>query len=334
MTDTGVTDLPPAEAISVVVPTVDRPDELARCLDALVAGTAAPAEVWVVDQGGSPGTEAVLRERAAVLPLRHLVSQERGLSRARNTGLAQVSTPWVAFVDDDCVPDVDWLANAGSRLARGDVQGVTGRVLPLGEATPGSHTLSLRVSETPRVFRGRALPWLVGTGGNMVLHAPTLRRVGGYDERLGAGTPGLAGEDLEVVHRLLRAGAALGYDPAVLVRHDRVDAARRLATRHGYGFGLGAYVGVWWPTDRWVAVVLGRWAWAQVRAGAGALRHRDRWRLREAWLLLRGMAAGLRFGRRLGPPVTMVEASPTATTATTASGGDLGVEVEERPGGA
>ena len=311
---------PPAlEGISVVVPTVDRPDELARCLDALAAGTTAPAEVWVVDQGGSTGTEDVLRERAAVLPLRHLRSDERGLSRARNTGLAEVRTPWVAYVDDDCVPDIGWLTTAASRLAVGDVQGITGRVLPLGDETPGSHTLSLRVSETAEVFSGRALPWLVGTGGNMVLEVATLRRVGGYDERLGAGTPGLAGEDLEVVHRLLRSGAALGYDPAVLVHHDRVDAARRLATRHGYGFGLGAYVGVWWPADRWVAVVLAHWTWAQLKAAAGALRHGDRWRLREARLLLRGMVAGLRFGRRLGPPVTPA--------------GDLGVELEQGPRG-
>lgn len=289
--------------ISVVVPTLDRPDELARCLDGLLDGRVLPAEIWVVDQGGTAGAASVIAARRGSVPLHHVRSDERGLSRSRNTGLSRVRTPWVGFVDDDCVPDTEWVAAAARRIERGDVRGVTGRVLPLGEATAGSHTLSLRVSQVPETFRGRALPWLVGTGGNMVLHVETLRAVGGYDVRLGAGTSGLAGEDLEIVHRLLRAGAAIGYDPGVVVRHDRVDGARRLATRRGYGFGLGAYVGVWWRRDRWARVVLARWTWAQLRLAAGAVRRLDSWRLTEARLLLGGMVAGLRFGRRLGSPV-------------------------------
>ena len=301
---------PTAPDVAVVVPTVDRPDELARCLDALLAGRVLPAEVWVVDQGGSPATAAVVEARRGTAPLHHVTSRDRGLSRSRNTGLARVTTPWVAFVDDDCVPDDGWVGAAAERVARGDVRGVTGRVLPLGEATAGSHTLSLRTSERAEVFRGRALPWLVGTGGNMVLHTDTLRAVGGYDERLGAGTPGLAGEDLEVVHRLLRAGVAFVYEPSVVVRHDRVDAARRLTTRHGYGFGLGAYVGVWWSADPWSRTVLARWTGAQLRMAASAARHRDAWRLREARLLLGGMVAGLRFGRRLGSPVAPLRDLP------------------------
>lgn len=307
--------------VSVVVPTVDRPRTLARCLGALLQGDVLPAEVVVVDQGGLPETAAVVAScRVPGVALEHVRGERRGLSTARNTGLGRVTSPWVAFTDDDCVPHHDWVAAVHRRSLETDApDAVTGRVLPLGEERDGTHTLSLRTSEEPVVFRGAALPWLVGTGGNMAVRVSTLREVGGYDERLGAGSPGVAGEDLEIVHRLLRAGAVIAFDPAVVVLHDRVDAARRLATRRTYGFGLGAFVGVWIRSDRWVATVLGRWLLAQGRLAARAIARQDAWRLREARLLVAGAVAGLGYGVRLR------STWPTSTKpSTTAIGSDNG----------
>lgn len=315
--------------VAVVVPTVARPAELARCLDAVLSGEALPSRVVVVDQGGDPGTVTVLAERAGRgVPLTHVRSPRRGLSAARNTGLRQVSEAWVAFTDDDCVPTAGWLAAIHRRVAVGDVDGVAGRVLPLGEPAPETFTLSLRVSQEPAVHRGRALPWVVGTGGNMALRVDVLRDVGGYDERLGAGTPGLAGEDLEVVHRLLRRGAVLAYDPDVLVEHGRVPWERRLATRYGYGFGMGAFVGLWLRADPWVAWTWARWAGLRVRETAGALRRRNRRGLREQGRLVRGLLAGTLFGLRVsGGPV---RADPAAHSpgARSAPAHDPGVHVE------
>lgn len=291
--------------ISVVVPTVCRPVELARCVDALLAADVVPAEIVVVDQGGDEETALVLsarrRDDVAVV---HLRSPLRGLSAARNAGLRQVSSPWVAFTDDDCVPDHGWIAAIHRRTRGPDApDGVSGRVLPFGEASPETHTLSLRVSERPAVFRGRALPWAVGTGGNMAVKAALLRDIGGYDERLGAGTPGAAGEDLELIHRLLRAGSLLAFDPSAVVYHARVSSGRRMATRRSYGFGMGAFVGVWAHEDWWMATASARWLGLRVVGVGRALRHADRWRLKEEALLVVGLAHGVRFGWQLGPPL-------------------------------
>ena len=291
-------------SIAVVVPTVDRPDHLRRCLSALAGGTLLPDEVVVVDQGDRERTEEVLTDAAlSSLPVQHVVAPLRGLSAARNVGLARVTSAWVAYTDDDCVPSDTWLEAILDRASASDApDGVLGRVLPVGEGDEG-HTLSLRVSTTPQRFRGRAYPWRVGTGGNTALRAAALREAGGYDERLGAGTPGWAGEDLEVVHRLLRRGHLLAFEPAVLVRHDRVPAERRLASRRSYGFGMGAYVGLWCREDPWVLRPLGRWTFQRARRLLRAARRRDRWGAREEWLLLRGLVSGVRYGWGLRRPV-------------------------------
>ena len=86
-----------APSIAVVVPTVDRPDHLRRCLRALAGGTLLPDEVVVVDQGDRERTEEVLTDPAlASLPVQHVVAPLRGLSAARNAGLARVTSVWVA----------------------------------------------------------------------------------------------------------------------------------------------------------------------------------------------------------------------------------------------
>src|SRR5215207_11545494 len=94
--------------LTVAVATLDRPQGLARCLEALALGTVQPAEVIVVDQGegAAPVVEA-FRER---LPVRHLRQERRGLAASRNLALAEALRPVLAVTDDDCVPDVGWVA--------------------------------------------------------------------------------------------------------------------------------------------------------------------------------------------------------------------------------
>ena len=293
------------QGVTVVVPTVDRPDELRRCLVALAEQSVAPAAVVVVDQGGLPGTALLIEEMVSRgLRVRHLRAPLRGVSTARNVGLRAVTTSWVAVTDDDCVPSPDWVESVVRAAASPEAPDVvTGRVLPLEAEGEAVHTLSLRVSTQRRAYHGRVFPWRTGTGGNMALRVETMRRMGGYDERLGPGTPGQAGEDLEVLYRLLASGAVVLFDPDVLVLHNRVTAARRLTSRRSYGFGMGAFVGIWWIADPWVLKALIRWSAERVLSTARAVSRGDLRRVREEWFLTRGLVAGLRYGVRLGPPL-------------------------------
>ena len=98
-------------ALSVAVATLDRPDALARCVDALLAGDVLPAEVLVIDQSANDATAVVLSQRPpAPVPVVHVRQARRGLSASRNAGTAHASRPIVAVTDDDCVPDRGWVA--------------------------------------------------------------------------------------------------------------------------------------------------------------------------------------------------------------------------------
>jgi GT2 family glycosyltransferase len=131
-----------------------------------------------------------------------------------------------------------------------------------------------------------------------------LLRVGGFDERLGAGSPGGSGEDMDLLYRLLRAGARIRYEPQAVIYHERQPRDRRLASRSAYGRGIGACCGLWLRgRDLHALGVLAGWLRMRGGMAAGAVRRRQWSGVREELLVLGGTARGLVYGFRAGRTV-------------------------------
>jgi glycosyltransferase involved in cell wall biosynthesis len=297
-----------ALGISIVIATRDRPAELGRCLDGVLAGNRQPLETIVVDQGAGPEGAQAVAERKDDAVLVHETQAGRGLSRSRNAGYMRSSGSAIAFTDDDCVPAASWLSAIESALARG-ADAVTGPMLPLEPEASGLRAVASRTSTVRHDYRGRTvLPWGVGTGANVTVRREWLSRIGGYDERLGVGSPGRAGEDIDLIHRLLRAGASIRYEPEAVVYHARQTSERRRASRSGYGWGIGTCCGLWVrQRDAWAAAIFGRWL--LLRGGLfGRAVARGRWgdaheELLVLWGTVGGVLHGIRTrGRSTGSP--------------------------------
>lgn len=286
-------------AIGVAVATVDRPESLGRCLDALLSGPTLPSEIVVVDQGGGDATRAVVEERRGdAVRLVRVVVPRRGLAASRNAALAETTAPVLAVTDDDCVPALEWVDVLVRIFEATDApDAATGRVLPLGPEIAGWHAVSSRGSNVRRDFEGPAMPWDVGTGANLAVRREWLERVGPYDERLGVGTRGLAGEDMDMLYRLLRAGARIRYEPKALVYHERQPTARRNTSRFGYGVGIGAACALGLRRrDSYALAILGRWLAMRGSILGGGVRRR-RWpTVHDELLVLAGTARGLSYG--------------------------------------
>ncbi len=289
--------------ITVAIPTLDRPVELGRCLEALFSGTVLPAEILIINQGGHDQVEQVIKRFRLLhsTPLSEHSQAPRGLSAARNLALKWARCHIIAFTDDDCVPAPDWLAHVERCLISfPGADGMTGSILPLGKAAPGYFPISLRTRQTNALFQDKVLPWHVGSGGNFAIRQDWIRRVGGYDERLGAGSPGKAAEDTDLFYRLLKAGAAIRYEPDAIVYHERQDAARLIRSFWNYSHGIGAFVAKHLRKgDLYAAYILAIWLfWLFWRTGASILR-RNWMYAGEGWLSLKGCSHGLAYGFRL-----------------------------------
>jgi glycosyltransferase involved in cell wall biosynthesis len=222
MSNTGAW-VPPE--VTVVVSTRNRPEMLRGCLESIAAlSTRRPVEAVVVDQSDPERRLGVAEVntlmRHGPVRVRYFPSATVGASRGRNLGIQAARAAIVAVTDDDCRVHPGWLDAIGDLFgADPELAMVCGRVLPAGAADPEIVSASVHTGERGIPFRPGRDPGDLGSGNNVAFRRALLLAMRGYDEHLGPGTGVPAGEDAELLYRLVRAGVKARYEPAPVVYH-------------------------------------------------------------------------------------------------------------------
>lgn len=207
--------------VSVVICTLDRADSLGATLDALRHQRHRDLEVVVVNGPSRDHTAAVLARWDALI--RVVDCPVANLSVSRNLGIRAASGEVVAFIDDDALPEFDWLAQALPAFADPEVAAVGGAVLDhTGFAFQHRFTVADRFGNHdlhhPRPADDHCVPGalrypsLLGT--NTLFRRTALERVGGFDE-----TFEYYLDETDVCLRLVDAGFVLRQLPTAVVHH-------------------------------------------------------------------------------------------------------------------
>jgi len=214
--------------VSVIVPTFNRAESLARTLRSLEAQRVdVPYEVIVVDNDSKDGTAALV-QRLAAGGVRYVLEARRGVSVARNRGIAEARGEVLVFVDDDVVARPGWLAAlVGTYRCRPDAWCVGGRIVlrlpaaPPAWFDPGSALLKAYLSGLDRGEGVVRLQYPDDVwGANFSVRRDALERVGGFDPRLGPrGSCHLVGDETELCWRIQRAGGGVYYCGPAVVEH-------------------------------------------------------------------------------------------------------------------
>jgi GT2 family glycosyltransferase len=225
--------------VSVVVCTRNRPQLVLDTVQSILAGETKPTEIVVVDQSrqSNPGLE----QHAGVVLVR---TPERGLTQARNLGIAAARGRVIAFSDDDVHVDPRWLGALVAAIGTEEEQRVAaGQVIPAPPERPGAFTSSYYVDKAPATYTGRIDRDPLG-GGNMAMYRSGFDVVGLFDERLGAGGRYPAADDNDFGLRLLEAGFTIVYVPEAIVYHRAWRSRWRYpVVRWRYGRGKGGFYG-------------------------------------------------------------------------------------------
>jgi GT2 family glycosyltransferase len=281
----------------VAIATRNRPDHLGRTLDALAAQTDRDFAITVVDQSDAPDEAAERRDGVRVIR-----DSGRGTSRARNIAWRAIDAGWIAYMDDDCLPEPDWAAELRAVLAsEPPADFVSGHVG--GEEPEGGDYLAVTTLpvEAERTIAGRwTRPWDVGFGVCMAIRRTTLERLGGWDERLGPGNEDFpASEDMDLNYRLTRSGAAVLHVPGPRALHDQWRSREELPElyyRYSKGWAGFAMKHVRTGDVRGGLMLWGARAKGIAKSLVRGLRMRSRLRLRVALWELRGLAEGTARG--------------------------------------
>lgn len=287
--------------LSVVVPSRDRPEMLARCLASVRASLRPGDELVVVD---SASRDAAAVAAAAAGAGAALVRCDRpGVNRARNAGWRAAAHPLLVFTDDDVVVDTGWAAGfAACAGAHPEAAFLTGWV-GVPEHQQRGYEVAIKDDVVPAVL-DRGTRGILGHGASMAVRRDALAAVGGWDEALGSGGRFRSAPEVDLFDRLLGEGRTGRFCPEARAWHDQWRAGTQIARLHvRYGVGAGARLAKLVRTDRRRFRHVARecwWDWGLAALGQH-LRDRD---LRRAAVAVARMAAYVvGFAQALAVPV-------------------------------
>lgn len=224
--------IPAPIPVTIVVPSYNRPDKLAACLEALDRQDYPDVEVIVVDDGSTTPLEPTCTPYPQVRCLRQ---DNQGPAAARNAGVAAAREGFVAFTDDDCRPRPDWV----SRLVAahgGDPAGLVGgrveNALIENVFSSASQTLCDYLYDYFGAAEGDA-PFF--TSNNMGCLKSQFLELGGFDRSF----PLAAAEDRDFGLRWRATFGRLVYAPEAIVDHLHDLSLQKFWRQHS-NYGRGA----------------------------------------------------------------------------------------------
>lgn len=246
---------------SLILATIKRTKEVKRFLEYLNLQTYRHFELIVVDQNNDERLKPILKSFKNYFPIIHLYSPP-GLARARNLGLKYISGDIVGFPDDDCWYPSDLLEKLNLFFKEHlEVDGLVGCCLD--EKNNFSVLAWDKKSGKINYFN----IWKRLTSTSLFLKSSLIKKIGNFEETLGAGsgTEWGSGEETDYILRALKKGFQIYYSPQFFVYHPQIfqdygeesfqkvkiyeKGVGKLLAKHKYPF--------WFIFSQWIRLIIG-----------------------------------------------------------------------------
>jgi glycosyltransferase involved in cell wall biosynthesis len=208
-------------SVSIVLCTLNRGEQLERCLKSLMELSHPNIEILVIDNGS---TNVFIPEINYRYPTRFFQQPIQGLSYGRNLGMHHATGELVAFIDDDAFAQVDWIRNAITHFRNAKVACVTGRIIPVDSSGRPlmEQKQSFPNSEERFIFDIKNFDPIkasAGTGSNFLIRRSLLSQYR-FSELLGSGVPVGGAEEQLLFFQIIDSGGTIVFEPDAIVYHE------------------------------------------------------------------------------------------------------------------
>ena len=213
-----------SQKISVVIVTKNRARDLLECISSLLIQTEPLDELLIIDNNSADETEQIIQslQRNCVIPIRYILEKKIGYPIVYNRGLAEVSSKWVAFIDDDCVADRDWYKSIKKAIQQfPDASAIVGK----SKTYYSKNIFSLATSFFDQMWKkngkdnSKIIDFATLDNKNIVYNKGFLfqNKLSFNENRLENGTG--AAEDVDLGLRIQKCGGEAFFYPGMLVMH-------------------------------------------------------------------------------------------------------------------
>jgi glucosyl-dolichyl phosphate glucuronosyltransferase len=256
--------------MDIIICTYNNANLLDRTLIAIASQKISQNYNWnvvVVDNNCTDDTALVVEKHICaekISGLRRIVETKQGLIYARICGIRNTTSEWITFVDDDCLLSENWVEKAIEFASSHPGCGAFGgKVILDWEITPSP--ILLKNSMTFAAFeKGETAKQLYRNnfhipGAGLVIRRTALEKSSWLDKQFLTGREGkklTAGDDSEIVLRILNAGYELWYTPDCLLHHfipeKRISEAYLINMIYGLGISAPYIASLRWHRSYFV----------------------------------------------------------------------------------
>ncbi|MEM7761012.1 MAG: glycosyltransferase [Cyanobacteria bacterium P01_A01_bin.40] len=222
---------------SIIIPTYNRPQKLANCLEAITHLDYPQDcfEVIVVNDGGVISLEEIAVQFQEDLNLTLLTQPRSGAAKARNIGAKQAQGEFLVFTDDDCLPDSNWLKTFALTLTASPNVLVGGRTINALPNNLYSTASQLLLDYVYLAYNSNPNNARFFTSNNIALATRKFQSIGGFATNFK-----IASEDREFCQRWLDREHKMLYVPEAIINHSHFLTLTSFCQQH-FKYGRGAF---------------------------------------------------------------------------------------------
>jgi glycosyltransferase involved in cell wall biosynthesis len=178
----------------------------------------------IIDQSTNNKTKKTIKKYQNRLTIIYHRLKKKGISLARNFAIKKAKGEIIAFTDDDCIADKNWLKQINQSFKKyKNINLIFGQTLPFRpEKNKGLICPSIFTKKTIKIIQQPCVHYKnIGFGNNMAFRKKIFNQIGVFKTWLGIGSIGKSADDAELAIRALIKGNKILYKPDIKIYHNR-----------------------------------------------------------------------------------------------------------------